>query len=285
MSELRPRRTTPWVLGMLALLGVVAAQTGDAGLEQLRNDIVERLRDVVLVELEAIEREIETAATAASEGYTAHMETGLGRLEDELDEAIDSLEAELYAVEERVGEVLEVRDSAAERERFEESFEPLDDGFWAVAGELRQELYALEGRGERQQAAFFGTRFRERLARRLDALARTRLAYLERLARIAADLLNGARRLREAGTLTADAHARLVDEAARRAAERQPTDAALALVREEAEKIRQQMIPAPGDLDASLGAFDRDLVSLRARYRAELQRRRRELANLESYYR
>ena len=45
------------------------------------------------------------------------------------------------------------------------------------------------------------------------------------------------------------------------------------------------MIPAPGDLDASLGAFDRDLVSLRARYRAELQRRRRELANLESYYR
>ena len=80
------------MLGLLAVLPVVAAQTVDTGIEQLREEIVERLRDVVLVELDAIEREIETVATTSVDGYTARMETGLGRLEDELDEAIDSLE-------------------------------------------------------------------------------------------------------------------------------------------------------------------------------------------------
>ena len=286
MKGLRPRQTASWVLAMLVWLPVVAAQGVDADLEQLRTEIVERLRDVVLVDLEAIEREIETAATAASDGYAARMTGGLGRLENELDDAIESLEAELYAVEERVGEVLEVWDSEAERERFEEHFEPLEDRFWAVTEELNQELYALEERGERQQAGFFGTRFRRLLARRVERLAGTRLAYVERLADIAAGRLNDARRIREAaGTLTPDARARLVDEAARLAVAARPSDTALAAVREAAEHIRQQVIPSPRELDASLAALDRALTSLRARYRAELDRRRLELANLASYYR
>ena len=163
---------------MLVWLPVVAAQGVDADLEQLRTEIVERLRDVVLVELEAIEREIETAATKASDGFAARLEAGLGRLENELDEAIESLEAELYAAEERVEEVLDVWDPEAEHERFEATFEPLGDRFWAVTEEFNQELYALEERGERQQAGFFGTR----------------LAYVERLADIAAGQLNDARR-------------------------------------------------------------------------------------------
>ena len=62
---------------MLVWLPVVAAQGVDADLEQLRTEIVERLRDVVLVELEAIEREIETAVTKTSDGYAARLEARL----------------------------------------------------------------------------------------------------------------------------------------------------------------------------------------------------------------
>jgi len=253
VKALRPRETASWVFAMLVWLPVVAAQGVDADLEQLRTEIVERLRDVVLVELEAIEREIETAVTKTSDGYAARLEARLGRLENELDEAIESQEAELYAVEERVDDVLEVWDSEAERERFEATFETLEDRFWAVTEELNQELYALEERGERQQAGFFGTRFRGGLARRVTRLASTRLAYLERLDDIAAGRLTDARRMQEAGgTLTPDARARLVDEAARLGVAARPTDTAVDAVREAAEHIRQQVIPAPRALDASL---------------------------------
>ena len=286
MKGLRPRQTASWVLAMLVWLPVVAAQGVDADLEQLRTEIVERLRDVVLVDLEAIEREIETAATAASDGYAARMTGGLGRLENELDDAIESLEAELYSVEERVGEVLEVWDSEAERERFEEHFEPLEDRFWAVTEELNQELYALEERGERQQAGFFGTRFRRLLARRVERLAGTRLAYVERLADIAAGRLNDARRIREAaGTLTPMRRRVL---STRRPGWRlrhdRPTQHWPPCGKRRSTSA-SQVIPSPRELDASLAALDRALTSLRARYRAELDRRRLELANLASYYR
>ena len=58
----------------------------------------------------------------------------------------------------------------------------------------------------------------------------------------------------------------------------------MAAAREDAEHILHEVIPAPRELDASLAVLDRDLELLLARYRAELDRRRQELANLESYY-
>ena len=105
--------------------------------------------------------------------------------------------------------VLDVWDSEAERELFAETFEPLEDGFFSAAEDLRTALHTIGERGKREHEAFFGAGFRERLARRVDTLARTRLDYLQRLASIAATGVNDARRLREVGTLTAAARARV----------------------------------------------------------------------------
>ena len=274
------------LFGLLALLPVVAAQPAIDGLQRFRAELATPLRDVALIELEEIERNLEMEATAAREGYASRRLDELKRVEDLLDESIDNLEGELHAVEARVDEVLARWDSDAEQEVFESTFEPLADRFWAAAEGLADQLQAFKERGAREHEAYFGTTFQQQFALRLGELARTRVAYVQRLDRIETELLNEARRLAEAaGTLTPAARARLLDEAGRRAVVTRPPDAAMAKVREAAAAIRREVVPAPGDLDTSLAAFSDDLASFRMSFLPDLDRRLRELVSLESYYR
>ena len=183
------------LFGLFALLPVVAAQPAIDGLQRFRAELATPLRDVALIELEEIERNLEMEATAAREGYASRRLDELKRVEDLLDESIDNLEGELHAVEARVDEVLARWDSDAEREVFESTFEPLADRFWAAAEGLADQLQAFKERGAREHEAYFGTTFQQQFALRLGELARTRVAYVQRLDRIETELLNEARRL------------------------------------------------------------------------------------------